>query len=151
MNPADPQRMRVAAGRETLRRIHGYLENGVSFAIETTLASKRALETMREAKTRGFTVQIAYVCLNTPERCILRVQQRALQGGHDVPDEDIRRRYDRSLANLPEAILVADRAILYDNSENEYRKILELQHDLIHWRATKEPQWVAVVRVALLR
>jgi predicted ABC-type ATPase len=97
---------------------------------------------MREAKVLGYTVQIVYVCLNTAERCVGRVRERALLGGHDVPDEDIRRRYDRSLANLTAAIHLPDRAILFDNSGTERRKIVEIEHATVIWRAEKEPFWV---------
>jgi len=45
-----------------------------------------------KAKTCGYTLQLVYIGLDTPERGILRVQERVLQGGHDVPDEDVRRR-----------------------------------------------------------
>ena len=151
MNPTDPGRMGVAAGRETLRRTQSYLKERTSFAIETTLASKKTLQIMQEAKVLGYAVQIVYVCLNTAERCVNRVRERALQGGHDVPDEDIRRRYDRSLANLTATIHLADRAILFDNSGTEYRKIVEIERGLVLLHAEKEPTWAATVRAALAR
>jgi predicted ABC-type ATPase len=146
LNPADPSRVAFAAGRETLRRIQAYLEQRVSFAIETTLASKRTLAVMQNAKTSGFTVQLLYIGLDTPEHGILRVGQRVLQGGHDVRDEDVRRRYIRGLGNLPVAIRVADRAVVYDNSENEHRKLLETEGSRITWSANKQPRWLGAIQ-----
>jgi predicted ABC-type ATPase len=150
LNPVDPQSIAIAAGREILRRIKLYLDTHVSFAIETTLASRRTLGIIQKAKACGFTVHLVYIGLDTSEHGILRVQERVLQGGHDVPDENVRRRYIRGLANLPEAIRTADRAIVYDNSENEHRKMLQTEHGSITWSAAKQPRWVLAIRTALL-
>jgi len=149
MNSGDPRSAAMAAGREVLESISRCLDALTSFAIETTLASKRTLEVMSEAKARGFLVNLIYVCLDTPERNIRRVQERVSSGGHDVPDQDIRRRYLRSLGNLPEAIQIADRAILYDNSEDERRRMLEAHQGSIVWIAANHPQWVDAIRGAL--
>jgi predicted ABC-type ATPase len=149
LNPVDPHSVALTAGREIWQRIQEYLDKRVSFAIETTLASKRTLGIMQNTKVCGFTVQLVYIGLDTPERGILRVQQRVLQGGHDVPDEDVRRRYNRGLTNLPEAIRIADRAIVYDNSASEHRKMLEAEHGSITWSTIQPPLWVAAIRSAL--
>ena len=146
LSPSDPRRAAIASGREVVRRIQNYLRNRVSFAIETTLASRRTLQTMRYAKVNGFRIDLVYICLDTPERCIVRVNERVLQGGHDVPDQDVRRRYFRSLANLPEAVRIADRAVLYDNSGDEYRRMLEARRGVVGWIAAKPVPWVAALR-----
>jgi predicted ABC-type ATPase len=127
------------------------LEKRASFTIETTLASKRTLEMVRKAKICGFAVQLVYIGLDTSERAILRVQQRVLQGGHDVADQDVRRRYVRGLANLPEAIRIADRAIVFDNSESAHRKMLETMHGSITWSTTTPPLWLAPILGTLRR
>jgi predicted ABC-type ATPase len=150
LNPGDPRGAAIASAREILDRIQHCLGRRISFAIETTLASKKTLQTMRKAKLSGFVVDLIYICLDTPERSILRVQERVLQGGHDVPDSDVRRRYLRSLANLPEAIRIADRAILYDNSENAHSKMLKFRQGRIVWRVAKLLPWADAVRAALL-
>jgi len=142
LDPVDPRRAALTAGRETIRRTQEYLEARISFAIETTLASKKTAETMREAKSRGFFVDFIYVCLDAPERNIMRVKERASRGGHDVSDEDVRRRYFRSLSNLPEAIQSADLATLFDNSENGRHRALEFREGSVTWRADVLPKWV---------
>jgi predicted ABC-type ATPase len=149
LNPVRPSSMGIAAGREVLQRIRDYMGERLSFAIETTLASKKTLHTMREAKSHGFTVKLIYICLDTPEHSMLRVRARVSRGGHDVGDQDVRRRYHRSLANLPEAIQIADRTIIYGNSEDERRKMLELQDGSVVWSAVEQPYWIAELRAAL--
>lgn len=149
LSPSDPRRAAIASGREVIRRIQNYLAGRVSFAVETTLASRRTLETMRYAKVNGFRIDLIYICLDTPERSVLRVNERVLQGGHDVSDEDIRRRYLRSLANLPDAVRISDRAVLYDNSGDEYRRMLEVRRGVVLWIAAKPVPWVTALRNAL--
>jgi predicted ABC-type ATPase len=151
LNPIHPSRMGIAAGREVLQRVREYMSERLSFAIETTIASKKTLHTMREAKSHGFTVKLIYICLDTPEHNMLRVRGRVLRGGHDVGDQDIHRRYHRGLANLPEAIQIADRTIIYDNSEGDCRKMLELEGSSVAWRAVDRPEWIAKLEAALLR
>jgi predicted ABC-type ATPase len=75
-NPSNPRSVALTAGREILQRIQDYLDQRISFAIETTLASKRTLGMMEKAKVRGFNVQLVYIGLDTPERGVLRVQER---------------------------------------------------------------------------
>ncbi len=149
LNASAPRSVTLAAGREILMRIEDCLDKRASFAIETTLASKRTLGMMREAKILGLDLQLVYIGLETSELGILRVQQRVSQGGHDVPDKDIRRRYVRSPANLPEAIQIADRAIVFDNSGSGQRKMLETEHGSITWSTTKPPRWVTGILSAL--
>jgi predicted ABC-type ATPase len=67
---------------------------------------------------------------------------RKVQVGHDVTDEDVRRRYYRSLANLPAATQIADIAVIFDNSQNKRRRSLEFQDGSITWRAEKLPGWL---------
>jgi predicted ABC-type ATPase len=149
LNPADPSSMGIAAGREVLQRIREYTKEEFSFAVETTLASRKTLDWMRDAKLHGFTVKLIYICLDSPENNIARVLGRTLRGGHDVADQDVRRRYSRSLANLPEAIGIADQTIIYDNSEGKRRKMLELQDGSVIWSALEQPHWIAELRAAL--
>lgn len=149
IDPEDPSRAALKAGREAIRRTREYLRNGLSFVIETTLSGSGNLETMKTARERGFVVWLVYICVGNPEKNIQRVRQRFAQGGHDVPDEDIRRRYERSLENLPAALRLANDAWLYDNSGDEPRLVLETREGIVVWRAEDEPAWVARALEAL--
>jgi pyrimidine operon attenuation protein/uracil phosphoribosyltransferase len=142
MDPANLHRVAVAAGREVIRRTREYLDRGVSFAIETTLSSGSILETMRAARERGFIVQLIFICLDTPERNIQRVGERVSRGGHDVPPADVRRRYMRSLSNLPAALKLAHKANLYDNTGDRARLAIEAYDGKITRRSDSDPAWV---------
>jgi len=142
INLIDPHRAAVAAGREVIRRMREYTETRESFAIETTLAGRRTLPVIKSAAETGFFVRLVYICLDNPELSVQRVRERVAQGGHDVPDEDIRRRYNRSLMNLPETLRFVNQAVVYDNSGAEAQKMLEVQAGIITWHAISESLWV---------
>lgn len=141
IDPDDPARAAIAAAREVIRMTRQYLESGESFALETTLAGRNNIETMEEAKLRGFSVRLIYVCLDRPERNVQRVWERRSRGGHHVPESDVKRRYERSLANLPAALKIADDAVAYDNSGPTPRKVFETRQGTITWRSPNLPDW----------
>jgi predicted ABC-type ATPase len=105
---------------------------------------------MKVGRDRGFVVRLVYICVGNPEKNVQRVRARFAQGGHDVPDEDIRRRYERSLANLPAALKLANEAWLYDNAGTEPRMVLETRDGVVVWKGDNEPDWVTRTRQALL-
>jgi hypothetical protein len=81
-----------------------YLGSGQDFAIETTLSGSWTTRAIKEALARRFFVRLVYICLDNPEQSIQRVHERVAQGGHNVPDDDVRRRYTRSLSNLRQVV-----------------------------------------------
>jgi len=107
----------IAAGREVLYQANEHLASGQSFAIETTLSGKLYLKMMSRARQLGYENTVIYIGTSSVDINLARIQQRVLVGGHDVPEDDVRRRYERSLRNLPIALRLADNAILFDNSQ----------------------------------
>lgn len=106
----------IAAGREAIRRFRLFIEQKQSFSIETTLSGIGALNNMRKAKNAGFEVHLYYCALANVELNIARVAERVAKGGHHIPENTIRRRYDESLHNLKTALEIADKSIIFDNS-----------------------------------
>lgn len=99
--PIAPEKAALQAGREAIRHIRESLKRRRSFAIETTLSGRFHFQVARDAKSQGWKVGLVYIGLSSPELAIKRVQQRRRTGGHHVPSADVRRRYERSLRNLP--------------------------------------------------
>lgn len=124
MNPDRPERARVQAGRTFFHRLDTLIEQRESFVVESTLAG-RGMERMIERLGRaGFFVRLAFVFLDTPELCIRRVKQRVRQGGHDVPTEDIVRRFYRSKANFWTVYrYVVDRWYLFYNAADSFQEV----------------------------
>lgn len=100
LNPDNPLAVRIEAGREALHRIDSLIENGESFAIESTLSGNAYVKVIERVKTLGYTVVIAYIFVDSPEVCIRRIEERVRNGGHFVPAEDVKRRYARSKKNF---------------------------------------------------
>jgi predicted ABC-type ATPase len=141
IDPYNPQSVAVAAGREVAKLIRAYFLAGVCFALETTLSGRTRLELIREAQRRGYRVHLAFIGLDTAERCVARIQTRAMAGGHFIPASDVRRRYGRSMAHLRAAVALADLAKVYDNSGDGHRLVLFTERGIVRWRAEQMPAW----------
>ena len=111
------------AGKAAAKMARLFLENGVSFARESTLTSHFDFTLMSEAKKKGYSIELVYIGLESSDLAWARVASRAARGGHSVPYEDVIRRFTRSLENLPKAIALADKATILDNSTQGYRLI----------------------------
>lgn len=96
----DPAGAAFDAGRIMLRRIHELAEAGANFAFETTLASRHYFHWLSTLANCGYGIHIIYLWLDSPELAIERVRERVRLGGHDVPEETIRRRYTRGFSNF---------------------------------------------------
>jgi predicted ABC-type ATPase len=142
LDTAHPARSAIPAAREAILRCKHLLADRVSFTLETTLAGNGAMGIIRKAKNAGYQTFLVYVSLGDPELHIERVRLRVSQGGHDIPDLDIRRRYWRSLANAPEALRLAGQAVVLDNSGLHPVRMLLLEDGNVVWRAAALPEWV---------
>lgn len=100
LSPFQPEKVAVEAGRIMLQRIDELLKKEVDFAIETTLATRSYAQTIKRAKTQGYNVTLVYFWLSSPELAIARVKRRVAEGGHNIPEEVIRRRYRNGIHHL---------------------------------------------------
>ena len=142
LDPDLPSRAAIQAGREAILQSRSCIADRRRFAVETTLAGHGPVATIREALAAAFKTYVLYVGLGDPELQMERVRLRVLKGGHDVPDDDIRRRYVRSLDRVPEALTIAHRGTVVDNSGSAPRRMLTVRRGQIIWRAAALPQWV---------
>jgi len=143
IDPVAPEQAAVAAGREALKRQAAYIERGLSFIIETTLSGNSALRQIEQAREHGFDIHLTFIATNNAETNIERVANRVARGGHHVPDEDVRRRYVRSMENLVRAIELADQATITDNSsEQGPREVLVIKQGHVTEQAEGLPAWV---------
>jgi predicted ABC-type ATPase len=148
--PEQPESAALAAGRKAIELSRSYIQSDCSFIVETTLAGNTYLNLMREVKALGWLVRLIYIGINQPTTNIQRVHSRVELGGHDVPREDILRRYDRSLANLNKAAKIVDRLILYDNSTSAGHQLLAtIESDRVVVYVPELPSWVAKANLNL--
>src|SRR5688572_13439601 len=95
LSPFEPSASALKAGRLLLSEVRESLDRGETFALETTLSGKTYVRYFRSALERGYAIELHYLWLSNPAHAIARVRQRVLQGGHNVPARDIRRRFHR--------------------------------------------------------
>ncbi|MBQ6651768.1 MAG: zeta toxin family protein [Prevotella sp.] len=124
LSPFNPESMAIEAGRLMLKRIEELLSRDETFSIETTLAAKSYLNLVHRARSKGYRVNIVFFWLRTPELAILRVAERVQHGGHNIPEDIIRRRYVAGITNLFRLFMSeVDYWSIYDNSEQPRIKI----------------------------
>ena len=126
MSPFQPEKVAFEAGRIMLKRLDELLSNGENFAFETTLATKSYKNKVKVAKENGFKVILLFFWLRNVELAIERVKIRVKEGGHNIPEDVIRRRYVNGIKNLFGIyIQIVDEAMIFDNSIDEYEMIAE--------------------------
>lgn len=104
------------AWEEGKRRLEDAISKRQSFAFETTLGGRTISRLLHRAADRGMALKIWYVALESADRHVARVKARAARGGHDIPEQRIRSRYDESRANLARLIPKVAAVKVYDNT-----------------------------------
>lgn len=126
LSPFDPSKASIQASRYMLKKFRYLLERGKDFAIETTLATRTLLKMAKKAQAAGYTVTLLYFWLNSPDLAVERVRARVATGGHDIPEETIRRRYNTGIYYFFSLYApICERWILADNSQIPFRVIAE--------------------------
>lgn len=117
LSPFAPELAAFKSGRLMLEQIHEHMRCDESFAFETTLSGKIYARLIPGWQQSGFVVKLFFLRLPSPEMAIARVQQRVSEGGHNVPEEVIRRRFQAGLSNLEGVYKpLVDEWAVYDNS-----------------------------------
>jgi predicted ABC-type ATPase len=120
LSPFQPEKMAVEAGRLMIQHINNCVNKNESFAFETTLAGKGYIKKIHDWKTEQYEIIIYYLKVPTVEFAIERVKLRVSQGGHNVHEHDIMRRFGRSWINFQQIYKpLADSWIVFDNSGNQ--------------------------------
>ena len=98
---------------------------------------------MDQARSAGYRIKLHYVSVNSVAQALDRIANRVALGGHDVPEGDVRRRFARSLENLPAAVARSDETRIYDNAspENPHREVAILT-PRSRWIAENPPPWL---------
>lgn len=130
LSPFQPEKAAIQAGRYMIAKTRYLLKKRLDFGIETTLATRTILKTVKMAQAAGYTVTLLYFWLNSPELAIERVKARVEAGGHNIPEETIRRRYKVGIDYFfHDYAPICERWILADNSQIPFRVIAEGSKD----------------------
>jgi len=124
LSPYKPESIAIKAGRLMLERIHYLADQRHDFAFETTGASKTFASFLLNCKRKGYYVNLLYLWLESPDLALERVASRVENGGHNVPESVVRKRYRKGLINIFQLYIpIVDNWVLYDNSGN-YPKLI---------------------------
>ena len=115
----------LKASRIFLETLEQKISLRKDFAFETTLSGRSYLPRIAEWRKAGWEVFLVYLYIPNAEFSAMRVQQRVLQGGHNIPPSDIARRYPRSIRNLFDYAEVCDHTLCLDNTQNQIVSIFE--------------------------
>ena len=145
LSPFQPESVSFQAGRIMIERIDELLDSGVDFAFETTLTTLSYINTIKAAREKGYSVTLLYFWLNDVNLAIERVKSRVREGGHNIPEETIKRRYFRGIYNLTNKFsTLCDYWIVINNSSIPFTFVAEGQgiteisvHDDIIWQQIK--------------
>jgi predicted ABC-type ATPase len=115
-----PESVAFAAGRIMLTRLRELAETGQSFAFESTLATRSYTRWLRKLISSGYSFQLVFLWLQSPELAVERVRERVRRGGHDIPQDVVVRRYHRGQRNFLRLYspLAAGWSVLDNSSES---------------------------------
>ncbi len=135
----------IKAGKMAISEINYCLENNLSFTQETTLSGHRTERTIRQARKQGYMVTMYYVGLNSKEESLIRIANRVRKGGHNIPKDDVIRRFNKRTDSLKEILPLCDKVIFYDN-ENGFVKVAEITNNKFSYTNRYRPQWLDQIK-----
>ena len=135
----------VDAGKVAIRKINEFLAKNISFGQETTLSGIRVEKTAKEAKEKGYKVRMFYICLNTCEESVKRINNRVSKGGHNIQDGDVKRRYAKRFDDLVKILPYCDEVHLFDN-ENGFVAVGEYKNGEVICKGDIRPEWLKELR-----
>ena len=118
LSPFDPERAALKAGRIMLEQIHSLGNRGLDFGFETTLSGKSYLRLLNELKQRkSYNIHLFFLWISSVKLALERIELRVQQGGHDIPEAVVRRRFNKGISNFFDFYRpVVDRWIIFNNS-----------------------------------
>ena len=112
------------------------LQQRIDFTFETVLSTERNILLLARAKERGYFIRGIYVLTANPDINIARIHAREAMGGHGVPEDKVRTRYDRALKLLPRLVEVCDVLHIYDNTQEPFRIFKKRKDAFFFWNNT---------------
>ena len=100
LSPFSPGAAAIKAGKLVLEQIHQFANRAVDFAFETTLSGKLYVNLFKSLKEKGYKINVFFLWIPDADLAISRIKSRVVEGGHNVPVQDVVRRFSRSISNF---------------------------------------------------
>jgi len=137
INADDIKRTNYCSDLEAAQMAEKMRESAVkekrSFTFETVMSTERNLNLLKRAKEQGYFIRCIYVLTSDVNINVLRVESREAFGGHGVPENKIRSRYEKALNLIPELVKVCDVMHIYDNSSVPFRIFKKRKEEYFYW------------------
>ena len=131
----------LAGGKAALKKIRECIDKKVSFTQETTLSGYKTEATAKEVKELGYQVRLFYVGLDTVEESLLRIENRVRRGGHNIPRDDVSRRFQGRWEAVAKVLPYCDEAEFYDNN-NGFVKVAEYRNGELRRIGNNTCTWI---------
>ena len=131
----------LEGGKAALKKINACIDKGVSFTQETTLSGRRTEATARKVVEKGYRVRLYYIGLDSAEESLSRIANRVKRGGHDIPHDDVVRRFAGRWEAVAKVLPYCDEAEFYDN-DNGFVLVAEYRNGEIRRVGNIIPEWL---------
>ena len=131
----------LAGGKAALGKINECIDKGISFTQETTLSGRKTEATAKQVRDLGYHVRLFYIGLDTAEESLSRIANRVRRGGHDIPYDDVVRRFAGRWEAVSKVLPFCDEAEFYDN-DNGFVLVAEYRNGEIRTVGRRCPQWL---------
>lgn len=132
---------RIKGGKIAIERIENCLKRGINFTQETTLSGVRTLKTIQKARELNYFIRLYYVGVSSSAESISRIANRVSKGGHDIPPEDVKRRYEKRFDDLIKILPYCNEVIFFDN-ENGFAEKAEYKNGTLITKGGNIPEWI---------
>lgn len=131
--------------KTSVRQLNTFIEKGIDFTLETTLSDSYIFETIKTARDNDYYIRLYYIAVNTAEESIERIQNRVRKGGHNVPDDIIRTRFEQRLDDLLSVLAYCNETFIYDN-ENGFVEKAEYGNGRLVIKDNDIPEWLVELK-----
>lgn len=131
----------LAGGKMAVRTMEECIRGGISFTQETTLSGHQVRKTVRRVRELGYYVRLYYIGLDTAGESEKRIANRVALGGHDVPREMVRRRFQKRWDDLRAVLPYCDEAAFYDNW-NGFAEVASYRNGELILEGEYRPGWI---------
>lgn len=139
---------KIKGGKEAVRLINDCLEQDENFTWETTLSGNKPLKIIQSAREKGFLISLYYIAVSSAEESLSRIQNRVRKGGHDIPPEIVRSRFNKRFDDLIKILPYCDSVIFLDN-ENGFVKVGYCDEGRLELIGKYAPDWILSLKEML--
>ena len=138
----------LVGGKAALKKINECIAKGVCFTQETTLSGRKTEATVRQVVEKGYKVRLYYIGLDSAAESVSRIANRVRRGGHDIPTQDVERRFAGRWEAVAKVLPYCDVAEFYDN-DNGFVVVAEYRNGELRTVGSLVPRWLKELRAYL--